>query len=256
MSGRSGEHDGAHVRRSRSLCDRSGGHFPGRGQAEKGHDSRTRAESRSSIPVTAPVRRRFVLYLMASIFPVVGVSCAGSPEPAATTETTESVTTRAVPTTGDDPAPVSPTTDPTSPTATTVESSTTTEPDIPSSPTLAGFGQTEIHVGNVPLSVLVADTPALRAQGLTRVEELPRGIEGMLFVFERTSEVNFTMRRTLIPLDIWWFDDRDILIGSTAMQPCTADPCDLYPSPGPIKWALETPEDSVQLAEGAGLRIG
>lgn len=110
-------------------------------------------------------------------------------------------------------------------------------------------------MGDANLSVLVADTPGLRAQGLSSIDGLPPGIAGMLFVFAEESGVNFTMRRTLIPLDIWWFDDQGSLIGTTAMEPCAAEPCPLYPSPGPIKWALETPRDSVELQIGQVLTV-
>ncbi len=88
------------------------------------------------------------------------------------------------------------------------------------------------------------------------VETLPVGKGGMLFVFDDASAVNFTMRRTLIPLDIWWFDAGGTLIDSTEMEPCTEEPCPLYPSPGPIGWALETPRGSIALAVGDDLAVG
>ncbi len=87
------------------------------------------------------------------------------------------------------------------------------------------------------------------------VETLPEGIGGMLFVFDDATAVNFTMRRTLIPLDIWWFGAEGSLIDSTEMEPCTEEPCPLYPSPGPIGWALETPRGSIDPVVGDDLTV-
>lgn len=85
------------------------------------------------------------------------------------------------------------------------------------------------------------------------VRALPDDIDGMLFVFDGAAQVWFTMRDTLIDLDIWWFDASGRLIGSTPMVPCRQTPCRSYPSPGPVTWALETPAGSVGLLPNAVL---
>ncbi|MCZ6740043.1 MAG: DUF192 domain-containing protein, partial [Actinobacteria bacterium] len=46
------------------------------------------------------------------------------------------------------------------------------------------FPEAEISVGDELISVWVADESAERRQGLMEVDQLPRDIEGMLFVFE------------------------------------------------------------------------
>lgn len=122
-------------------------------------------------------------------------------------------------------------------------------------PALAGFSTGTIRVGDTTLTVAVADTPEERRQGLRGVERLPEGIEGMLFVFEEPTEVTFGMRGTSIPLDIWWFDAGGVLVGVTAMTPCPGEPCPVYASPGPVRWALETPQGEWDLSPAAVLSI-
>ena len=128
---------------------------------------------------------------------------------------------------------------------------TTTDPPDP----LRGFDRALITVGDEELVVLVADTPNQRRRGLMEVEVLPDGIAGMLFEFPVAASVRFHMKNTLIPLDIWWFDEQGTLMGSTAMEPCINDPCPSYRSPGAVKWALETPQGRYQLEEGARLSV-
>lgn len=101
----------------------------------------------------------------------------------------------------------------------------------------------------------VAETPEQRTQGLRGVEALPTGIDGMLFVFDRPAPTTFGMRDTLIPLDVWWFDDEGRLLGSAGMEPCSAEPCTDYRSPGEVAWALETPQGALDLVPGAMLTV-
>ena len=108
-------------------------------------------------------------------------------------------------------------------------------------PSLDGFEVTEITVEEQSLTVAVAETSSERSQGLRDVERLPVGLDGMVFVFEETRPATFGMRDTLIPLDIWWFDEEGRLLGSTEMEPCTTQDCPTYPSPAEVAWALETP---------------
>lgn len=115
---------------------------------------------------------------------------------------------------------------------------------------LAGFESARIDVGDVSLTVAIAETSSQRSQGLRDVEELPDGIDGMLFVFEQTRPASFGMRDTLIPLDIWWFDAEGRLVGTTEMEPCPSSPCPTYESPGEVAWALETPMGEWEFASG------
>jgi uncharacterized protein len=115
---------------------------------------------------------------------------------------------------------------------------------------LDGFARTETEVGGRVLTLVVADTPTLRNQGLRGVEALPDDVDGMLFVFEDSRPATFGMRDTLLPLDIWWFDADGVLLGSARMEPCSFEPCPSYGSPGPISWALETPAGALDLTAG------
>ncbi|MGH8942756.1 MAG: DUF192 domain-containing protein, partial [Acidimicrobiia bacterium] len=126
------------------------------------------------------------------------------------------------------------------PTTTTVES-TTTGPSPATTAVVPSLPTTELTVGEDTLQVWVADEPEERQQGLRAVAELPDGIDGMLFVFPEPTTTNFIMSGTLIPLEVWFFDLEGLLIGSHEMTPCSVDPCPLYPAPGPVRWALETP---------------
>lgn len=75
-------------------------------------------------------------------------------------------------------------------------------------------------------------------------------LDGMLFAYDQPVVTTFGMRNTLIPLDIAFFDEQGELVGSLEMVPCTADPCPLYASPAPFRWALEAPAG---LLTGLGL---
>lgn len=120
---------------------------------------------------------------------------------------------------------------------------------------LARFPSGEISVGSSSLTVWVADESSERRQGLRGVESLPDGIDGMLFAHAEAASMSFTMRDTLIPLDIWWFGEDMTLIGSTAMEPCESTPCVSYGSPGKARWALETPAGEHDFEPGDLLSI-
>ena len=116
-----------------------------------------------------------------------------------------------------------------------------------------GLPTTNVMVGDIELRVWVADDGAERSRGLRRVEALPDDIDGMLFVWETPTPATFVMADTLVPLDVWFFDDEGALIGTHAMTPCAEEPCPTYPAPGPVRWSLETPLEAQQFEEGARL---
>jgi uncharacterized membrane protein (UPF0127 family) len=122
-------------------------------------------------------------------------------------------------------------------------------------PGLAGFETAEIEVGEESLTVAMAETSSQRSQGLRNADELPDGLDGMLFVFEEARTATFGMRDTSIPLDIWWFDAEGRLIASTEMEPCPTSSCPTYRSPGEVAWALETPRGDWEFVSGETLDV-
>jgi uncharacterized membrane protein (UPF0127 family) len=107
-------------------------------------------------------------------------------------------------------------------------------------PSLSDFPTAAVGVGDESWTVAVADTAVLRVQGLRGVADLG-GLDGMLFSFPEDSAATFTMRGTLIPLDIAFFTADGTLVDRLEMVPCSADPCPSYRAAGPYRYALETP---------------
>lgn len=91
---------------------------------------------------------------------------------------------------------------------------------------------------HVPVPVYVADNPDLRRQGLRGVEELPREA-GMVFLYESDTRGGFTMRDTLIPLSIAFFDSDGTVLTVMDMEPCEAEPCPTYDPEVAYRGALE-----------------
>lgn len=113
-----------------------------------------------------------------------------------------------------------------------------------------GFPVADIRIGGFDLTVWVADDGVERRQGLQGVAELPADIDGMLFTWDDPLSVSFSMRNTVIPLDIWWIDGDGLIIGSARMEPCLDGDCVSYRSPGPVAWVLETPAGSYLFSAG------
>ena len=106
------------------------------------------------------------------------------------------------------------------------------------------------------LTLEVASTPNERTIGLMERTHLPP-FHGMLFVWPEASPRRFWMKRTLVPLDILFFDAQGRLQGmALSAKPCTADPCPEYTGnyTGPSQWVLELPaEEAEQLGVHPGL---
>lgn len=84
---------------------------------------------------------------------------------------------------------------------------------------------------------------------------LPSGIDGMIFVYGEASTATFHMLNTPIALDVWWFDEDGYLLGSAGMEPCAAEPCTDYRSPGAVMWVLETPLGEYEFGLGSRLQF-
>jgi uncharacterized membrane protein (UPF0127 family) len=118
----------------------------------------------------------------------------------------------------------------------------------------------ETAAGHHLVSVEIAETDEQKGIGLMARKSLPPD-EGMLFVYAapQDSSAAFYMFRTLIPLDIAFYDDEGRIVAIRQMEPCTSTVsawCERY-APGVPYWgALEV--NSGYLAErsvGLGDRV-
>lgn len=111
-----------------------------------------------------------------------------------------------------------------------------------------------VEVDERLLEVAWADTPEERRRGLMEVEDLG-DLEGMVFEFDTERSVSFTMRNTLIPLDIYFFDSDGEAVGMREMVPCESEPCPSYPADAPVRYALEVPAGSLDVGSDPRLVI-
>jgi uncharacterized membrane protein (UPF0127 family) len=116
----------------------------------------------------------------------------------------------------------------------------------------------ELGSGSVRCA-LVAATEQQLSQGLMGRRDLG-GYDGMIFRFATEAERPFTMRGTLIPLSIAWFDANGNLVDRAEMTPCPERvSCPDYSSDRPYLYALETARGGLRdlgVGPGAHLRLG
>lgn len=79
----------------------------------------------------------------------------------------------------------------------------------------------------VAVAVEIADTQEEREVGLMNREFLPDDA-GMIFLFEEAITGGFWMKNTLIPLSIAFADGDGTILRILDMEPCEADPCEIY----------------------------
>ncbi|MQB00704.1 MAG: DUF192 domain-containing protein [Actinobacteria bacterium] len=98
----------------------------------------------------------------------------------------------------------------------------------PGSPTF-GHGRALIDTrdDSVLLDVEIAQTDEQRAFGLMKRERLAED-SGMVFLFFEEHSGGFWMKDTLIPLSIAFFDIDGDIVRILDMEPCEADPCEIY----------------------------
>jgi uncharacterized protein len=93
---------------------------------------------------------------------------------------------------------------------------------------------------NAVLDIEVADEESEKKQGLMYRKSLDYN-KGMIFIYEQENILNFWMKNTLIPLDIIFLDSNKSIISITKnMNPCKEDPCKIYSSKMPARYAIET----------------
>jgi len=98
---------------------------------------------------------------------------------------------------------------------------------IPGIPTPVPAVSTKtVKVGEISLSVEVANTPQARAQGLSGRTDIV-GDSGMVFVFDPADKTpNFWMKGMLIPIDIIWIKNGTIVKIDKNVQPPAPDTAD------------------------------
>lgn len=117
-----------------------------------------------------------------------------------------------------------------------------------------GWPETTVTVDGLTVEAKVADEPDRRQQGLMNVPELPEGV-GMLFLFEGPRTGGFWMKDTLVPLDIAYIRDGEV-VSVMQMDPCDADPCPTYDPEVEYDAALEVEQGTLAeagITEGASV---
>jgi uncharacterized protein len=109
--------------------------------------------------------------------------------------------------------------------------------DLPGARAHSAEGFALVILGNDTVHAEVADTPEARERGLMHRTELAES-EGMLFVYSSMATRSFWMRNTLIPLDIAFLDDGQVIVDIQHMEPETDT---LHTSTAPAMFALEVP---------------
>lgn len=115
----------------------------------------------------------------------------------------------------------------------------------------------EAEDGSVLVNLEIAETEAQRAQGLMFRTSMDEDC-GMLFVFFEEHSGGFYMKNTLIPLSIAFIDVDGKILRILDMEPCEADPCEIYDPGVPYHVALEVNQgafDKWGVAEGDSVRI-
>lgn len=92
--------------------------------------------------------------------------------------------------------------------------------------------------GGVSLRIEYATTEVARERGLGGRESIANDY-GMLFVFKNSDKYGFWMKDTLVPLDIFWLDDKGQVVSIAQDVATSSYPNVFYPST-PVRYVLET----------------
>jgi uncharacterized protein len=109
----------------------------------------------------------------------------------------------------------------------------------------------------VVVRVEIADTDEERQVGLMNRESLPEDA-GMIFLFDDDVRGGFWMKNTLIPLSIAFADADGTIVRILDMEPCEADPCEIYDPGVSYRSALEVNQGAFAewgVAEGDRLTL-
>ncbi len=116
----------------------------------------------------------------------------------------------------------------------------------------------EFPDSGVSLKTEVADTPYMQGKGLMFRQKMFLD-SGMLFVFDKSKELKFWMKNTLMPLDMIFISENMTITNIIEnAKPCTTN-CEIYSSVSPAKYAIETNAGFVKtngIEVGDSVRIG
>ncbi len=107
------------------------------------------------------------------------------------------------------------------------------------------------------LCLWIAEDGEQRARGLMGVTDLGP-TDGMAFTYPTPTTGAFWMKNTLMPLSIAFFDGEGRYLDAFDMEPCTADPCERYPTPSGFVVAVEVAQGDLErlgLVPGATLEL-
>lgn len=102
-----------------------------------------------------------------------------------------------------------------------------------------GREKNSVHarLGGEELTLKVADTEALREQGLSGSNPLAEH-EGMIFVFPEPGEYGFLMKDMLYPIDIIWLDEKYRIVSAEEHAMPESYPKVFYPA-SPARYVVE-----------------
>jgi uncharacterized membrane protein (UPF0127 family) len=115
----------------------------------------------------------------------------------------------------------------------------------------AGYRETSVDVDGRCRRVAVADTSALRSDGLRDHVELGP-YAGMVFVFDGDTSASFTMAGVTDPLEIAWYASDGTRVDGAHMAPCPdrgQAECPIYSSRSRYRFAFERPGGSAPPSE-------
>lgn len=103
------------------------------------------------------------------------------------------------------------------------------------------FTEGRVRIGDTTWSVALSDTPSEYSQGLMNCDRLPPN-SGMYFIFPQPTVRPFWMKNMIIPIDIIWIAEEEI-VGIEKNVPIVGDDPQppLYYSPQPYTAVLELP---------------
>ena len=132
-----------------------------------------------------------------------------------------------------------------------------TAPEIAGAEFAEGRSLLEGEDGSTLIDVEIAETDEQRQLGLMKRTCLDDD-HGMVFIFFEEQEGGFWMKDTLIPLSIAFFDVEGKILKILDMEPCKADPCEIYDPGVAYMGALEVNKGSFEewgIEEGDELQV-